>query len=138
MTTPNEPFTREPGYLYIVTDAEKRAAEPKLATDEYCAFEGCDWNPVYSYSKFNSGGIYRRRIAPATAPSPDAERRRLAMEHLKSLSEFLLFLDRHHSAQGNYDLTMKEMEIADNQHQDKRKLMATATAALEAALAGAC
>lgn len=68
-------YTREPGYIYIETDAEKRAAEPKLATDERWDNASGAWGPcnmdVPDFALFN---VYRRRVAPVAETVPETVR----------------------------------------------------------------
>lgn len=71
----SEPFTREPGYQYFVTDAEKRTAEPKLPTDEYWWENSQKWRAVAEDSTDFLPGFYRRRIAATEAGKPERDTR---------------------------------------------------------------
>lgn len=182
-------YTKEPGWLYIETEAEKRAAGPKLATDERWNNTSKGWRPCNMDDPDFTALVYRRRIATAptdatpigtetqrfqawceeqakslgqpelqklerqftvtnkvfdedgrysasrsNADEPQPDLAALAMAHVDALNKFLIALDWYHEANGNQDLTMKEVEIAEYRQKDRRRELESATAALESAL----
>lgn len=56
-------FTREPGYIYIGTEEDRKRYAPKLKTDEYWA--DYQWVIVAQWDdKLSSSNIYRRKADP--------------------------------------------------------------------------
>lgn len=63
-----EPFTREPGYLYIFTAEEKAKYGPKQKGDEVFLWR-TGWKPTFAYgAAFSPFYTYRRRIEPTEVP----------------------------------------------------------------------
>ncbi len=60
MSINNEPFEREEGWQYIVTNEEKKAALPKQPNDEVWGENR--WRSVLDNGKFDCDTPYRRRI----------------------------------------------------------------------------
>jgi len=56
-------YTKEPGYIYIETEADKKKYAPKLSSDEVDYGRG--WEEPSDDGVFGETCVYRRKIAPS-------------------------------------------------------------------------